>query len=149
VDPIVPTILIYDRPASALEAKFSMPFCAAAAVIFGRVGIDTFSDGRLADEGVQTMMARVAMNVDQDIGRGKPALTEARVRLRLRDGRTLEKDAHGARGYPERPARQDELDAKFVACASIAIAPDRTDGLLAALSDMESWRSIGEAIDLA
>jgi 2-methylcitrate dehydratase PrpD len=43
VDAIVPTILPYDRPVSALEAKFSMPFCAAAAVVFGRVGIDTLT----------------------------------------------------------------------------------------------------------
>ena len=42
VDSIVPTILIYDRPASGLEGKFSLPFCAAAAVVYGRVGIDTF-----------------------------------------------------------------------------------------------------------
>ncbi len=42
VDSIVPTILIYDRPATGLEGKFSLPFCAAAAVVFGRVGIDTF-----------------------------------------------------------------------------------------------------------
>src|SRR5262249_3433314 len=33
VAPTAPTILIYDRPASPLEAKFSMPFCAAAAVV--------------------------------------------------------------------------------------------------------------------
>ena len=40
VDRITPTVLIYDRPASGLEAKFSLPFCAAAAVVDGRVGID-------------------------------------------------------------------------------------------------------------
>ena len=38
VDAIVPTILIYERPATGLEGKFSLPFCAAAAVVFGRVG---------------------------------------------------------------------------------------------------------------
>ena len=48
VDPIVPTILLYDRPSSGLEGKFSMPFCAAAAVVYGRVGIDTFDRGDLA-----------------------------------------------------------------------------------------------------
>src|SRR5262249_46669868 len=42
VDPIVPTILLYDRPSNGLEGKFSMPFCAAAAIVTGRVGIDTF-----------------------------------------------------------------------------------------------------------
>ena len=30
----------------------------------------------------------------------------------------LAQDAHGARGYPERPASDDELDAKFMACAT-------------------------------
>ena len=49
VDPIVPTILIYDRPATGLEAKFSMPFCAAAAVVHGRVGLETFDASQLAD----------------------------------------------------------------------------------------------------
>ena len=40
VDAIVPTILLYDRPSSGLEGKFSLPFCAAAAVVHGTVGID-------------------------------------------------------------------------------------------------------------
>ena len=89
VDPIVPTILIYDRPASALEAKFSLPFCAAAACVFGHVGIGTFDDAALQDGRVDSLMSRVSMRVDEEIGRGKPALTEARVRITLKDGRTL------------------------------------------------------------
>ena len=52
VDPIVPTILLYDRPANGLEGKFSMPFCAAAAVVHGRVGIETFDARALANEEV-------------------------------------------------------------------------------------------------
>src|SRR3990170_6149296 len=41
VDEVTPTILIYDRPATGLEGKFSLPFCVAAALVFGRVGLDT------------------------------------------------------------------------------------------------------------
>src|SRR5258705_6402663 len=59
VDPIVPTILIYDRPSSGLEGKFSMPFCAAAAVAQGRVGLDTFDASRIADPAIQAIQARV------------------------------------------------------------------------------------------
>ena len=44
------TVGVYDRPASGLEAKFSMPFCAAAALIDGRVGIDTFDADRLGTD---------------------------------------------------------------------------------------------------
>ena len=37
VDSMTPRLLIYDRPATGLEAKFSMPFCAAAAIVHGRL----------------------------------------------------------------------------------------------------------------
>jgi 2-methylcitrate dehydratase PrpD len=137
VDPIVPTILIYDRPASPLEAKFSMPFCAAAAMVFGRVGIDTFDDAVLRDPAVGAMMARVTMRVSEEIGRGKPALTEARVRITLKDGRTLAQDAHGARGYPDNPASDDELAAKFMACAAVAVAEPRAAAILDWLRSLE------------
>src|SRR3989441_2588594 len=64
VDPIVPTILIYDRPSSGLEGKFSMPFCAAAAVVNGRVGIETFDAAQLANPAVLALQSRVTMRVD-------------------------------------------------------------------------------------
>src|SRR5207245_5256366 len=39
VDAVTPTVLIHDRPADGLQAKFSMPFCAAAALVYGRIGL--------------------------------------------------------------------------------------------------------------
>jgi 2-methylcitrate dehydratase PrpD len=137
VDAIVPTILIYDRPTSALEAKFSMPFCAAAAIVFGQVGIDTFDDDRICDERVLAMMQRVTMRVDPEVGKGAPALTEARVRVHLKNGRTLSQDAHGARGYPERPASDAELEAKFMACATRVLSKEKAREVLARLRGFE------------
>src|SRR5262249_29042016 len=67
VDPIVPTILIHDRPTTGLEGKFSMPFCAAAAVVHGHVRIETFDASHLQGERGRAIQSRVAM-------RGRPAL---------------------------------------------------------------------------
>jgi len=142
VDPIVPTILIYDHPASALEAKFSLPFCAAAACVFGAVGIGTFDDAALQDGRVGSLMSRVSMKVDEEIGRGKPALTEARVRITLKDGRTLHKDAHGARGYPVNPASNADLEAKFLGCASRVMELGRASSLYQRLTALESADSL-------
>ncbi len=83
------TILIHDRPATDLEAKFSMPFCVAAAIVFGRLGIDTFEAAGLTDARVRALMPRVEMRFDDSLDRTAPALTQSRIRLRLRDGRTL------------------------------------------------------------
>lgn len=117
VDSITPTVLIYDRPASGLEAKFSMPFCAAAAVARGQVGIDTFEAEAIGDARIAAMMPRVAMRVNPALDGVAPPLTQARVSVRLEDGRTVTQAADGARGYPERPATDAELDAKFMGCA--------------------------------
>jgi 2-methylcitrate dehydratase PrpD len=149
VDSIVPTILIYERPATGLEAKFSLPFCAAAAVVYGRVGVDTFDTPALTNPQVTALMARVAMRVDPSLDAGVPPLTHARVHIRLRDGRVLTQEAKGARGYPEQPASAAELDAKFLACAGRALtepAAERALGLLRKIEEIEDVRSLTAAL---
>jgi 2-methylcitrate dehydratase PrpD len=121
VDAVTPTVLIHDRPSSGLEAKFSMPFCAAAAIVFGRVDVETFDADRLADPRLAAFLPRVTMNVDAALGADAPPLTQARVHVHLRDGRTLTAAADGARGYPDKPAADAELDAKFLSCATRTI----------------------------
>src|SRR5262249_40006117 len=118
VDSITPTVLIYEQPASGLEAKFSMPFCVAAAVVDGRVGIDTFEARKLSDSAIGALMPRIRMRVNKTLDGQAPPLTQAHVTIRLKDGRTLTQAANGARGYPERPASDQELDQKFLACAT-------------------------------
>jgi 2-methylcitrate dehydratase PrpD len=127
VDSITPTVLIYDRPASGLEAKFSLPFCAAAAIVDGRVGIETFEAAKLSMPAITALMPRIAMRVDPALdGVGAP-LTQARVRVQLKDRRVLEAAADGARGYPERPASDEELATKFLSCAIRAIPREQAE----------------------
>jgi 2-methylcitrate dehydratase PrpD len=147
VDAITPTILIYPRPASGLEGKFSLPFCAAAAVVFGRVGVDTFDDAVLADPRVVSMMPRVAMRVDPSLDGIGPPLTEARVAVTLRDGRVLRRDAHGARGYPEHPAGDDELCAKFTACARRVLTEEEASRALGQLQRIEAIDDVRRLTD--
>ena len=138
VDSIVPTILLYDRPASGLEGKFSMPFCAAAAMVHGRVGIDTFDAALLRDPAIAAMQDRVTMRVDPTLDATAPSLTQARVTVRLRDGRALTASANGARGYPERPASDEELAVKFRSCATATLSGPSAANALAQLNAIES-----------
>jgi len=138
VDPIVPTILIYDRPSSGLEGKFSMPFCAAAAVVNGRVGIETFDAAQLANPAVLALQSRVTMRVDPTLDAAAPSLTQAHVTVRLRGGRLLTASANGARGYPEQPASDEELAAKFLACAARAMTEEQARQALVALRAIEN-----------
>jgi 2-methylcitrate dehydratase PrpD len=149
VDPIVPTILIYERPETGLEGKFSMPFCTAAAIVFGHIGVETFEPERLSDPRIASLMPRVRMNVDPALGVDAPSLTQARVRIHLRDGRTLTGAADGARGYPENPASDVELDAKFLSCATRTLSEAAAQQSLVLLRNVEQLADVRELINAA
>lgn len=126
VDAVTPSVLLYPAPDTGLQAKFSMPYCAAAALVSGRVGIDAFGDA-IHDAAIRDLMARVTMTVDPDLGRTAPSLTQARVALALAEGRVLRAFADGARGYPSRPASEAAVHDKFVDCARRTLTPDHAE----------------------
>jgi 2-methylcitrate dehydratase PrpD len=137
VDSMTPRLLIYDRPATGLEAKFSMPFCAAAAIVFGHPTIETFAEDRIADARVQQLLPCVTLRANTAFDAGAP-LSQARVTVRLRDGRTLTGQADGARGYPGR-LTDAELATKFLGCA------ERSLSRRAARLALQGWRGIDSA----
>jgi hypothetical protein len=57
------------------------------------------------------------------------------VRVTLTDGRVLVREAHGARGYPEKPPSPAELEAKFLSCATRAVPESEARATLARLRE--------------
>ena len=143
VDTVTPNLLIYDQPKTGLEGKFSMKFCVAAALVDGKVSLETF-ESRVHDPHIRELLGRVTMRVNPAIGHGAPALTQAQVTLRLRDGRVLSQRANGARGYPERPASAAELEEKFTTCAQRAIPAASASATLDQLRQMQTLADIHE-----
>ncbi len=146
VDSMTPRLLIHERPSTGLEAKFSMPFCAAAALVFGHPSIDTFDVTHIRDPRVQALMPRVSLRANPAFDAAAP-LSQAQVRVRLRDGRTVVGRADGARGYPDRLS-DDELDKKFLACAGRSLSKDAAERALAAARSIDAIRTIGSLTDL-
>jgi 2-methylcitrate dehydratase PrpD len=145
VDPITPTVLLYDAPVNALQAKFSMPFCLAAAIVDGRVGLDTFDDARVMDPEIAALRSRVVMRVDSTLDTSAPPLTQARIAVRLTDGHTLQASANGARGYHDRPATDQEMTDKFLGCATRVLDEASAAALLTMVRDLEN---VDDAIEL-
>src|SRR5437764_5613052 len=141
VDTVTPTLLIYDQPETGLEGKFSMAFCMAAALVDGKVGLETFGS-RVHDPAIRDLMARVAMRANPEIGKGVPALTQAVVTIACRDGRRLSRAVNGAHGYPANPASQAELKTKFMTCAQRAIPLSAAESAYECLQKMDTVADI-------
>jgi 2-methylcitrate dehydratase PrpD len=137
VSRVVPDVLRHHAPTTGLERKFSMPYCAAAALATGRVDLGSFDDGPVADIGTRALMERVRMVVDPTIPDGLTEHAWTRVTVRLRDGRALESPPRGASGHPDQPLSDAQLRAKFRACAASVLGPDEADGVAAQLAHLE------------
>ena len=65
------TPLIHTNPQTGLEAKFSIEYSAAATVLDGKVGIDTYTDDPLGDFNLTTAVyAECGKRVSTVVGRG-------------------------------------------------------------------------------
>lgn len=142
VDSMTPRLLIHDRPADGLAAKFSMPFCAAAAFVYGHIGIDTFAVERIHDPAVRRLMPHVTMRANPSFDAAAP-LSHARVTVTLLDGRVFTAAADGARGYPGRLST-GELAAKFADCAARAMQPEAAARAWTAVQAIESMGDVRE-----
>jgi len=138
VDSMTPRLLIHPSPTTGLEAKFSMPFCAAAALVYGRLDIGTFDVDQIRNAAVQALLPRVTLRANPAFDAAAP-LSQARVTVRLADGRTFTQAADGARGYPGR-LTDGELATKFTACAA---------GTMTAAGAAAAWPALRDFAGLA
>src|SRR5258705_2771340 len=86
----VPNALIYPMPVTSLEGKFSIPICMAIAVLERKAGIAEFTDRKVRRPDVVQMMQRVTLSVDPELEALGYDQVRSRVRVKLKDGRTLE-----------------------------------------------------------
>ena len=149
VDPVTPTVLIYDRPQTGLQGKFSLHYCAAAAVAFGDIGIETFELAAMQTPSVVNLVSRVVMCADENVGRNVAPLTQARIVVCLRDGRTIERFVDGARGYPKKPATTGELNQKFRRCGERAIQAESVSKALRYIQNLsDEGYSVGQLVTM-
>jgi 2-methylcitrate dehydratase PrpD len=115
--------------ATPFEAKFSLPFVAAAALVHGSVRLDGFSPERLADKAVNDLMHRVDIVADPELTAAFPGRRAARVEIETIDGRRLVHDQPTRKGDPEAPFTDAELVDKFFELATPVIGRDRAAAL--------------------
>jgi 2-methylcitrate dehydratase PrpD len=137
VNDVVPDVLQHAQPGNALERKFSMQFCAAAALANGRVDMACFEDGPVRDAATRELMGRVRMVVATDLPKGLEQHAWSRVTVRLHNGQTLASPPRGASGHPDQPLTDAQLRAKFLGCAAPVLGTDQAEALADQIAHLE------------
>ena len=115
------TILRNHQPQTGLEAKFSMEFAMACAIVAGRAGLTELTDAFVRRAEIQSLMQRVRVDPDDRDDPAAPGYTpDDLVTVETDDGRRLaSRKITSVRGGPEQPLEREELWAKFDDCLRV------------------------------
>jgi len=100
------------RPPNGYAAKFSTPYCIAAAFVRGAVRLDAFTDEAVKDPHVLALAAKVRYEIDPD--NPYPNNFTGHVQAILRDGRTIEERQPHLRGGGREPLTRKDIKDKFM-----------------------------------
>jgi 2-methylcitrate dehydratase PrpD len=102
------------KPEGDYQAKFSLPYVAAHALIHGSVRLNAFEPDRLNDRELRALMAKVELVADPELSKSFPRQRAARVEIETTDGRKLAHFQETRKGDPEMPLSDAELNDKFL-----------------------------------
>jgi 2-methylcitrate dehydratase PrpD len=114
-------------PANAFDAQVSLYHWVAAALVFGKAGLDQGELAAVENPKVRALQERIFVQTVDTLGSDA-----ATVEIRLRNGTTLQATIEHAIGSVARPMSDAQLDAKFLALAARVLEGDRAATLLAA-----------------
>lgn len=128
------------------SAKLSLPYCVAAAMVFGNVTPSVFEPDSLSDARIQRLMA--AMDILPEAGYSEcfPEKRMAEVEIHTVEGGIYRKSLSYTKGDPENPMTKREIEEKFHAIMPPEISMEQRDEWLRAVyaidQDIEAVKTV-------
>ena len=138
--------LQFDRTevGNLLEAQFSIQYALAVGATSGRGTLDQFAPLRYHDPEVKRLMGVTQVLADRAVKPGEYPPLE----LVLSDGRRVERFTRFAKGAPERPLTDDELQVKVSSLLVPALGASRAKELTDTIAGLESLKDFRELVRL-
>jgi 2-methylcitrate dehydratase PrpD len=143
-NPLVNSILVYPRPRTGAEAKFSLEYSIAVSLLDGQAGLEQFSDERVARDDVQDLLRRIRVLLDPDID--PPGEFGVALHVITDQGKQYRHHVPLPPGKHDRPIDSADLDAKFLACAARRLDAETAMGTLKHVRNVVSCADIGDIV---
>jgi len=133
------------EPANGYAAKFSLPYLVALMLVKERATLAEFTDEAARDRRVLAVAGKVGYEVDATID--YPRQFIGHVAIRLRDGRLLEERQDHPRGGPDFPLTREEVEAKFLGNAALAVPAEQSARVVKLVGDLAAQEHITTLMD--
>jgi 2-methylcitrate dehydratase PrpD len=140
-------LLAHDDPTTEEQAKFSVPYTAAIAVLYDHIGIESFKPETIQKQEVQSLCNKVTYEVEPSYPTGTPCKTT--VSIETVDGECYSITKEEPPGTQNNPLSDSELKEKFMKCTTRAV--DETSAIsaynyLAELRELSTVHSLSEVL---
>jgi 2-methylcitrate dehydratase PrpD len=143
-------VLAFSEPATPYQAKYSMPYCIAAAVVDHQVTLDTFTSHKMENRDILEARKKVHLSFPNvpiwpglaDVGPDTEFVGNP-VTIRTTDGRSYSARVDIPRGDPALPLTDGELLAKYRECGRSQLCPDDIERSVGLVLGLEKVPEIG------
>jgi 2-methylcitrate dehydratase PrpD len=139
VHPLVLELCARREPKTGLEGKFSIFHSCAAAILLGEGGEAAYSDAIVRNAKVIRLRDQVSAIVQAGV-----AEDQVHIRMKLKDGRVLEKIIEHCAGSVDNPMSDAALEAKFRAQCKGILPAAQTDKLVGLCWNVGKLKSAAE-----
>jgi 2-methylcitrate dehydratase PrpD len=135
------------NPQSIVDAQFSMPFGAAAALLYGKAGLKEFQPSTIRSKPVREMMRKVECIVDPELERTFPKQWRATAEILTEDEKRYSTTIEYPKGDPENPLSWEEMIERFHDLTGQIIKKEQRLNIVAeverldGIKDMRRWSS--------
>lgn len=143
------------NPRTPYQAKFSIAYVVAAALLYGGAPLEVFAAENFSADGVRhrelaDLLGKTTVAVAEDLTAKYPAAWPTRIAIRLRDGSELRGASDYPVGNPENPVPTSQLEQKFNALVAPRWGSDAAKRALDIVHSLESIDDMSVAFrDLA
>jgi 2-methylcitrate dehydratase PrpD len=136
------------NPRTPYQAKFSLAYCVATALLEGQLGLDQFDESRFGTDGVRDpalveLLWKTRVSVAADLTAKYPGAWPVRLNIVLADGTSERAASDYPRGNAENPVSTGVLEEKLTSLVASRFGAD------VAQSALDALRSIERAPDMA
>jgi 2-methylcitrate dehydratase PrpD len=124
------------HPKTGLEAKFSMPFCVAVALVYGPPQLGHFTDEAVRDPRLLPLLDRVTVSGDEVTTAEAPLAST--VRITLKNGQVLTQRADYPKGHRRNPVTAKDIDQKFFGCSRGVLSADKAAAVVSQFRDLDN-----------
>ena len=132
-----------------MQARFSMEFCLAVALVEGRAGLAEFTDEAPVRSDIRAVLDRITFDVFETPGRDYTNMTTL-LDITLNDGEMIVRRIDWAIGAAQAPMPFSSVVDKARGCASHVGWPDaHIEALIEAVAALATLKDVGELARLA